>query len=318
MTGNAEPRLEASLRRAEHLVEAARALAIALEDFEAIALPPASGSAVDQAQLRAIAVLYLASQLETAGVVPAAENLMRLARTGSLPVDLGAATPLLDTFWRSRHERASADERQSFFGGLFGGSEGPDSTGQPRNSEFEDRLIDLCEALYKLDEQASNRSWGGVAQQTRVRSAARQLLDNLARNSSGITLFLAKEILEAVRQALAILNHRAVLAAFGARAVRDVIAAINRRLRRAPSGDFDLYIRRGQAGMTILAWLADAALLLDTSGPPLVGLDHPVIPAAVDWLEASLSLTEAQARRPSDASPEMARAGDSGWATLVG
>jgi hypothetical protein len=43
--------------------------------------------------------------------------------------------------------------------------------------------------------------------------------------------------------------------------------------------------------MTILAWLADAAALLGDSRP-LLAVDHPVIAAAVEWLELSLQLTE--------------------------
>lgn len=122
MNGGADARLEASLRHAGRLVAAADLVAIALADlpgFDPIQLPPTSRSTIDQAQLRAIAVLYLASELEGAGVVPAADDLTRIARTGSLSVDLGAAAPLVDAFWR--HERATEDERLSLFASLFGG-----------------------------------------------------------------------------------------------------------------------------------------------------------------------------------------------------
>jgi hypothetical protein len=315
VTSGPPPSLEQTLRRAETLVAAARAFAIALEDLPALDLPPPASETMGQGQLRAIATLYLASELEAAGVVPAAEDLMRLARSGSLPVDLRGATPLLQTFWLGRNERASTEERRSCFSGLFGAAGGPDSARQRRNDGFEDRLVDLCEALYKLDEQASNPSWGGVAQQARARAAARQLLENLAASASGLTVFLAQEILATIRQALQILGHPDVVAAFGARSVQDVVAAIDRRLRRPPAADFDLRVRRGQAGMTILAWLADAAPLLASSEKPLVGIDHPVIPAAVDWLQASLALTEAPAPA---ASPPPATPGDaSGWDALA-
>lgn len=305
-----EPGLEVALRRAESLVAAASGLALALDELGAIELPPSAGSAVDQAQLRAIATLYFAAELEGAGVIPATEALMRLARTGSLPLDLGAAAPLLQAFWQGRNERATVEERLGFFSGLFGTPGGPDHSEHPRNSDFEDRLIDLCEALYKLDEQASNASWGGIAQQARVRGTAQRLLANLLRVSSGITVFLAQEILSAIRQTLAILGHPAVKAAFGARTLWNVVDAIDRRLRR-PRRDHSLLVRRGQAGMTILAWLAEAAPLLETSNQPIVGLDHPVIPAAVDWLEASLALGET-------AQPETPSTADSRWAALAG
>jgi hypothetical protein len=239
--------------------------------------------------------LYLASELEAAGVIPAAEALTGLVRTGSLPLNLGDAAPLLHTFWQGRNERPGPEERQSFFAGLFG-TPGPDNAEHPRNSEFEDRMIDLCEALYKLDEMASNVSWGGVAQQARARGTAQRLLANLLQKSGGFTVFLAQEILSAVRQALAILGHSAIRAAFGARTLWEVIAGIDRRVR-SPRRDSSLRFRRGQAGMTILAWLAEAAPLLTTGNQPIIGLDHPVIAAAVEWLEVSLSLTESETPR---------------------
>ena len=169
--------------------------------------------------LNAVATLYLAAELEGAGVIPAAEALTRLARTGNISLDLGAAAPLIEAFWQSRNERASVEERLGFFSGLFGTPGGPVHSEHPRNSEFEDQMIDICEALYKLDERASNASWGGVAQQSRVRRAAQRLLANVAQVSSGMTVFLAQEILASIRQALAILNHPALKGTFGARTV---------------------------------------------------------------------------------------------------
>jgi hypothetical protein len=312
--------LTASLRRAGHLVTAARAFAFALEELPAIDLPPSSGASMDQAQIRAVAVLYLASELEATGAIAAVEDLVRLARSGGLQVDLGKATPLVESFWLGRQERATLAERQSCFASLFGASGGLQPAGQAANEEFEDRLIDLCEALYKLDEQATNRSWGGVPQQARARAAAVQLLDNLSHNAGGLTVFLAQEILATLKQSLQILNHPDVLAIFGKRTVRDAIVAINRQLRRPPAGNYDVHVRRGQAGMTILAWLADAAPLLDSAAKPLVGIDHPVIPAAVDWLEASLSLSDSGAsgsRTSSGAEFVGAGGGGASWDALA-
>lgn len=307
--------VEASLRKAETLVAKAVAFAVSLESLPSIDLPPTAGAAIDRAQLRAIGALYLASELEAAGVVSAAENLMRLVRTGSLGVDLGEATPLIERFWLTRNERATTAERQSFFAGLFGGA-GLETTARAPNTDFEDRLIDLCEALYKLDELASNAQWGGVAQQARVRTAADRLLDDLARRASGMTAFFASEVLSTLKQALGIVTHARVRAAFGARLPQDVIAAVYRRVRRPPPGDLDLHARRGEAGMTILAWLADAAPMLSGDQRPLLGIDHPVIAAAVEWLEISLTLTEADAAgsRTSAASENAERT----WTALAG
>ena len=44
--------------------------------------------------------------------------------------------------------------------------------------------------------------------------------------------------------------------------------------------------------MTVLSWLADAVPHLENMAVLLVSLDHPVIPAAVDWMEAALAIGE--------------------------
>ena len=113
-----------------------------------------------------------------------------------------------------------------------------------------------------------------------------------------------------MREALAILGHPAVKTALRARSAWEAIDAVDRQMRR-PLREHNLFVRRGQAGMTILAWLAEAAPHLGRTGKPLVGLDHPVIPAAVEWLESSLSLEQA-------AQPAQPEGSGSGWAALVG
>jgi hypothetical protein len=295
--------VEATLRRAQLLVGKAVSFAVALGDLASIDLP-AGGSELDAAQLRAVAALYLAAELERAGVLPAVEDLMRLARTGAFSVDMGAAAPLLERFWLSRNERATRVEREAFLSSLFGGGSGRGGFA------FEDLFVDLCEALYKLDEQASNRDWGGVAQQTRVRTTAARLLDAVSRGTNGMTVFFATEVLDTLKAALQILTHKDVIHALGVRDVEDVAAAVALRVRRPAPGSWPLHLRRGRAGMTILAWLADAAALLGDSRP-LLAIDHPVIVAAVEWLELSLQLTESPEEaggRPFD-EPELANAG---------
>ena len=95
-------------------------------------------------------------------------------------------------------------------------------------------MLDLCEALYKLDELATNASYGGMAQQARVRTAATRLLETSVAAGGGITVFLAQEIMAAVKAALAILGHAEVLVALGATSVGGAVTAIERKLRHSP------------------------------------------------------------------------------------
>jgi hypothetical protein len=271
--------LDAAVHRAGTLVAHAASFALALDQI-GIELPPVHTAQIDPAQLRAIASLYLASEMESTGLITSVEALAALTRSSAVNVDLGAANPLLVGWWQNRQQRATEDERSHSFANLFGvGASG----------SFEETMLTLCEALYKLDE--SNGKYGGMSQQMRVRTSATQLLTLLLQAAGGITVFLAQEILQSLREAIAILRHRDLLAAFGARDLWSAISRID-RLAHTSHPDARLYVQRGKAGMTVLSWLADAAPHLEQSTGVLVNLDHPVIPAALEWMQAALAIGE--------------------------
>lgn len=293
----ADALLGAALAAGDRLVGQATAqgLAFALDQLGDIDIPEPAFARIDKAQLRALASLYLAADLEPAGIIAAVETLAGLTAAGAIRVDLGGAQPLVAHWWQRRNERVGALERNAFFSRLFGTSAGPVSAETERNAAFEERMLDLCECLYKLDEISAHGGQGGTAQQARVRGAARALVENLGRASGGITAFLAAEIVEALKAAFAILGHRDLRGAFAARDVWAVVGAIGRlaRTRFRPAGP---YIRRGKAGMTVIAWLAEVAdQLAGTGRVPIVAIGHPVVGSAIDWLEASLEIGEADA-----------------------
>lgn len=300
--------LDALVSDAGRLVATAAGFALALDQI-GIELPPMHAARIDQAQLRAVASLYLASELENTGLIAAVETLAGLVRTGALGVDVGSATPQLVTFWQGRNHRASREEREHSFASLFGaGAEG---------DSFIDGMLALCEALYKLDEQATNASYGGVSQQMRVRSSAARVLAQLLGSAAGITVFMAQEILQSLREAIAILKHPELLAALGARDVWTAIARID-RIAHAHHNPARLYVQRGRAGMTVLSWLAEAAPLLERQSGALVKLDHPVIGAALDWMQAALAIGEADAAVPAAAAVvARAPAGGSPWSAFA-
>lgn len=300
----------AALREGEHLVALATAtgLAFAFDELGHIELPPESALQVDKAQLRALASLYLAAELEPAGVIPAAEALSGLSGS-RLNISLGPVRPLVGEFWSKRRQRPDEAERNAFFARLYGTSSGPLTAGVDRNALFEDRMLTLCETLIALHGQAGGQ-YGGFTGQARVRSAARKLLANILGASGGITAFLAGEIIATLKAAFAILGHPHLRGQFGARNIWDVVQAIYRlsgRPMRAPSA----YIRRGKSGMTILAWLAEASEKLE-SNSPLVEQGDPVIGAATEWIEAVLEIGESAAHD----GPTPPTASSSPWAQI--
>ena len=170
----------------------------------------------DQAHLRALASLYLMSQLERASLLPAVELLAGLGASGGPAADLGPAGPKLMEFWRYRKEHFSPGERRSLFDRLF-------------DSDFENFMISLCEALYKLDEGAIRPGTSNPLQQAKVRTLAEQLSAHLLEHATGESAFAATDILASTRAATEILKDPQVEHGFGARSVWTTVEAIFRR-----------------------------------------------------------------------------------------
>ncbi|WP_147414232.1 hypothetical protein [Sphingomonas gilva] len=304
----------AALATGGRLTARAQAVAFALDEIGDIDIPEPLAARIDRAQLRALATLYLAADLEAAGIVPAVDALAGLASTGAASLDLGEAQALVAGWWRRRNERAGGPERNAFFSRLFGTANGPVAADADRNYQFEDCMLELCEALYKLDELSGGDPYGGAAQQARVRAAARRLTQNLAAASGGIAAFMAAEIIAMLKEAFAIVGHPDLRRTFAARDLWDVVGGIARlaRQRFEPAGP---YLRRGKAGMTVIAWLAEVADRLGGAGGPNVVIGHPVVGSAIDWIEATLDIGESSAAL-APAQPVPAAEAASPWAAL--
>lgn len=258
-----------------------RAQALVVDTLGNLKLSTPATLSNDEAHLRALASLYLLSQLEDASLLPAVELLAGIAVSGGIQVDLGSASSRLMEFWRHRNERFSADERRHFFNRVF-------------DSDFDALMIDLCEALYKLDEGVIVPGASNPLNEAKVRASAEQLSEHLLNHTHGETAFAANDILAATHAATEILKDLQVERSFGARTIWNTVEAILRRYHAAVP-NFIALVTRGRAGMTILSWLADAQAVRGGSSRALVGVDNPVIAAAADWLETSLTIEQAKA-----------------------
>jgi hypothetical protein len=312
----ADAGVAAAIRSGEKLVARATApgLAFALDELGDIVVPDTVSGHVDKAQLRALASLYLSADLESAGVIPAVEALANFSAGGAASLDLGATEPLVAAWWRHRAEKLSAVERAAFYSRLFGTAAGATAADASRNTGFEDCMLALCEALYKLDDTQTSDPHGDLAHQARVRSAASGLAQNLGEASTGVTAYMASEILGMLKEAFAILGHADLRHALGARDLWGVVAGID-RLSHRQSQQPTAYVRRGKAGMTVIAWLADLVDGLAGTGP-LLTTDSPVIAAAADWIEATLSLGESAGAAPAPAPAPAPSRRDFAWAAL--
>lgn len=294
-------RLLATLTQATGLAQRAysSAISLALAEYGDIDLPDLTPAATaeDQAQLRAVAPLYLAAQLEESQLLPVVETLSALAVSGGISIDLGPAAANIEAFWRQRNDRFQENERRGLFARLFGaddlnGSHAENSRQLSFNQAFENLMIDLCESLYKLDEQTFNDMSITPQAHFRVLMAARNVADNLLERSGGITAFAANEILTTIQSAVQILQQPSVQRAFGARSLWTLVRSFAGRYLQS-SSNTTTYVTRGKSGLVILSWLADSLPQLSDGGR-LLTLDHPVIGSAAEWLQASLAIREAQ------------------------
>jgi hypothetical protein len=304
ITTTGDPDLDAldrALGLGRRLVDEVETLALQLgiPELGDIELPPVVGSAADQAHLRAAAPLYLAAELEAARLLPAAEVLAGVFASGGLSADVGTAAPLLAAFWRGRHQRFPAQERRAFFARLFGSPGLPlAGTGSP-NTEFEPLLIGLAETLHAVQ---PDRLVGPLpASQVPLRTAAAQLAANLIPRSGGMAAYAARDILDAIAQALAILRNETLQGVVGGRSVWLTVRAVAQRyLGEDPQ--IDPHLTRGRSGTQMLEWLAEVLPRLEQLGGSLITARHPVVGAATAWLQATLGLyqsAEAMAGRTS-------------------
>jgi phage gpG-like protein len=126
-----------------------------------------------------------------------------------------------------------------------------------------------------------------------MRMSAERVAENIAEVANDMVLMMARDIISSLSQAIAILNHPAVRAALTARTMWDAVAAIDRRLRR-PARPTLSHLRRGRAGMVVLAWLADFVERADRAGGTRIDSDNPVLGAALDWVDETIALIRSE------------------------
>lgn len=276
--------LEYALKDAQGLLLSAETLAVMLSEFGRIDLP--APQLARPMELRAVASLYLASTLEAAGLIQAADDLTRLVQSGAVRGDLGDAMKLVIDFWEARGERATEDERVALFGRLFGSPAGPVDGYGGLNLAFEERLLDLCDTIINAAEGRGN---------ARLSISAERVAENIAGVTNDMVLMMARDIIASLGSAIAILNHPTVRASLSARTMWASVAAIDRRLGR-PVRPTLSHLRRGRAGMVVLAWLADFLERPEIHGRAAVEANDPVVGASLDWVDETISIIESEER----------------------
>jgi len=284
MRSAVRPTLLAGLSLAAHVVGPGARGAPEGEDPLRLDLPtlgPGSRDAPNAATVRLLGSLYLAAELEQAGVVAIAELLTQQRDTLNLN-SYGAAGKLDDFDVRS-HAWYGRPSRLALYARLFGiGPNATNDAGTLANREFDSLLAALCHALVSY---VTSGGEGAGELDAMVRESAEALLENLSSRALANTVLAARRIEDQTRHAVDILRDQAVDALVGARNLQDAIVAILGQ--DAP--DVQRLIDCGLAGQKVLAWLAGAmaAIYSASSRQPLLGAGDPVFEAAEQWLQAA-------------------------------
>jgi len=241
-----------------------------------IDLPPLSAPGrLDAEHLRAVAVLFWASQVEEAGLLAFVEALARGLVEGHLILPITTGADALMEYWRDRHERFTAEERSALYARLFGA---PGEAGGARAE-----LAGLAQALSEIGRAGPSESTRAL--EARVNVRARDLAQRLSDLGAGITAFAAREIVSQVRSALKLLEDADLKGALGGLPVwqaiqANAVAVLGHAVEPAP------HLAFATAGLSLLQWLADTAPALE-EGLARIARTDPVVQAAEAFRQAA-------------------------------
>ncbi len=214
----------------------------------AMDLPRMSATGIRRGELRAVATLYWASQIERAGLPRFTEALAEQFVKGRLMTTSTAGSRPLILYLRDRNTRHSAAERQAIYSRLFGGAGHTDP-----NEGFETVWLGLVQALVPASRQPGaipRHLLAGVA------AATSALVSNLAPRSAGSTRFDAERILAHIRLSLRLLRSNDIRYLLGGASPFEIIRWHAPHLLGEPV-DPGPWILRARAGAELLRWTAD-------------------------------------------------------------
>lgn len=257
---------------AEHLQ--AVALAFGGAGLGLVDLPSLGSETVVPAQVRLAGVLYWCREADAAGLPSFVEALAARLAAGALALPLCASAHRLARLHRGRAHRFAEPERRALYARLFDGPRGASEPG------FEAALRDFCVTAAMVGRR--RRDEGTLDLQARMGVLARDLAQALSERATGIAGFAARDIVQQIREALAILREPDLATALGGGPEAAIIA------RHAPSVlgrpvNVRACLDRAAAGFEVIAFIAGAGA---ARGTPAVGPGHPIVGAAERWLAA--------------------------------
>jgi hypothetical protein len=241
-----------------------------------IDLPPLRSGALIGSQIRVVATLYWARELEEAGILPFVESIAQGVISGTWLAPIGAAIHPLVAFARRRDQRFTRPERQALFDRLFGGINGG-------GDDFDRALRAFAEAVAAIGREPADQ---GIAHlEARAAETGRTVGTIASSGGVGVAGFAARDIVEQIRTALGLLQHPDLSRALGGGGPWQILmrhgqAALGRAL------DVMRRLSRARAGLALIEWIAREADGIER-GRSRILRQAPIVSAAETWLAAS-------------------------------
>ncbi len=237
--------------------------------------------------LEAAAVLYSAAALEEMQLFAVADHLADKFVKGLLPLR-GSAADKMNQWVRNRSDRLTEQERRSMYGHVFGGTQG--NAASP-NAEFASLWAQFLASASEYERQAPLAKAKKRASPEQVHQAARDLALNVSNRTYGASLFAAATLARHIRTAVQLLSDPAVLGAFGARDMWQLVEQVSKK----ELGKTANTVRQrtiAESGASILNWLGQVSQPLGTSGGAAAVADSMTaarVPGAVRRLNRVLT-----------------------------
>lgn len=222
-------------------------------------LPAIEQARPSRAELGVAAVLLWARHVDEAGLLDVVDALAEGVVRGTLPLPVQGPAVRKLVQWRRRPDRFVVEERHALYERVIG--------------ELDARIADLVEVLVAIGRSGRSDSIGHL--QVRAGVIGHELAAELTARATGIAAFAARDIVQQVRDALAVLTDTDVAQALGGGSPWTLVARHAPRLVHRPVNTARA-VARAMAGRELVEWLARnvdhlvAGTVMPTAGDPVV------------------------------------------------
>jgi hypothetical protein len=248
---------------AEHLSAAVRRFGTAVLGL--VDLPPIEQERPSRAELGVAAVLMWARHIDEAGLLDLVDALADGVVRGTLPLPIQGEAVRKLVQWRRRRDKFAAEERRVLYERVIG--------------ELDARIADFIEVLVDIGHAGSHDSIRHL--QVRACVIGRELAGELTARATGIAAFAARDIVQQVRDALAVLTDLDLVQALGGGSPWTLVSRHAPSLLRRPVNTARS-VTRAMTGRELIEWLArNVDRLLAGTAAPSPG--DPVVRAALGY-----------------------------------